>query len=146
VKVLVLSYRDVAELADMGEVVERAFHEKGLRRVQMPPKVYLFFNRYEGDSRAMPAYLESLNVAGVKLVNSHPRNPLRYNLPTVMAVIVLYDPETGRPVCIMNGTWMTGARTGAAAAEGVFMKFNPLFLGGSAGSKTSTIGVPRSPP
>lgn len=118
-EILILSDKDVEQLLTMDEViklVELAFREKGLKKVRMPPKVYLFFDRYQGDLRAMPAYSESLDIAGVKLVNSHPLNPSLYGLPTVMAMIALFDPKTGRPLCIMNGTLITGARTGAAAA------------------------------
>ncbi|MEM0371842.1 MAG: alanine dehydrogenase [Ignisphaera sp.] len=124
----VLSDKDVADIMDMSRVVELieiVFREKGLKRVQMPPKVYLFFDKYQGDLRAMPAYLESLDIAGVKLVNSHPMNPNLYNLPTVMATILLFDPKTGRPLCIMNGTLITGARTGAAAAVATKYLANP---------------------
>lgn len=118
-EVLVLSDKDVETLLNIGrtvELIEIAFREKGLKRTQMPPKMYLFFNKYQGDLRTMPAYLEFLDIAGVKLVNVHPQNPTLYNLPTVMATILLFDPKSGKPFCIMNGTWITGARTGAAAA------------------------------
>lgn len=118
-KVLILSDEDVANIIDIGRVVdlvEIAFREKAVGKVQMPPKTYLFFKSYEGDLRSMPAYIESVDVAGVKLVNSHPLNPYRYGLPTVMATIALFDPRTGTLTCIMGGTWITGARTGGAAA------------------------------
>ncbi len=36
------------------------------------------------------------------------------NLPTVMALIILISPETGAPVAIMDGTYLTDVRTGAA--------------------------------
>ncbi|MEM1559999.1 MAG: alanine dehydrogenase [Ignisphaera sp.] len=118
-EVLVLSDKDVEVLLNIRktvELVETAFREKGLKRTQMPPKVYLFFDKYQGDLRAMPAYIEFLDIAGVKLVNVHPQNPALYGLPTVMATVLLFDPKSGKPLCIMNGTWITGARTGAAAA------------------------------
>jgi alanine dehydrogenase len=118
-ELLVLNEDEIRAVLKMGkviELVEIAFREKGLKRVQMPPKVYLFFNKYQGDLRAMPAYFELLDIAGVKLVNSHPLNPSLYGLPTVMAVILLFEPKTGRPLCIMNGTMITGMRTAAAAA------------------------------
>ena len=69
----------------------------------MPPKSYLFFGEYEGDLRVMPAFLESLGQAGVKLVNVHPRNPPQHGLPRVLATIVLFSPETGEPLCIVDG-------------------------------------------
>lgn len=119
IDVLVLSVSEVRSVLTMDkaiDLVESAFREKGLGRVQMPPKTYLFFNKYSGDLRVMPAYLESLNAAGVKVVNVHPLNPVKRGLPTVMAIVVIVDPETGRPLSIMDGTWLTCVRTAAAAA------------------------------
>ena len=47
----------------------------GLGEAQLPSKIYLDFSRYKGDLRAMPSYLMgSLDVAGVKIVNSHSEN------------------------------------------------------------------------
>jgi alanine dehydrogenase len=53
--------------------------------------------------------------AGMKWVNVHPQNPSK-GLPTVMAVIIYNDPETGYPLAVMDGTDITAYRTGAAAA------------------------------
>ena len=95
--ILWISEEDVARLVTMREVmvaVEEAFKGHGQRTVQMPPKVYLDFARYRGDLRAMPAYIEAMEMAGVKVVNSHPDNPLS-GLPAVAAVLVLNDPKTG---------------------------------------------------
>jgi len=54
-------------------------------------------------------------MAGTKIVNVHPQNPKK-KLPSVMAVIVLNDPKTGVPLALMDGTWITAMRTGAASA------------------------------
>lgn len=116
---LLLSKLDVEKIISMREVikaVEEAFRAKGLGRIQMPPKSYIFFREHDGDFRAMPAYLEELGAAGVKVVNAHPRNPKRHGLPNVMATILLLSPETGAPLAIMDGTLITNLRTGAAAA------------------------------
>jgi alanine dehydrogenase len=118
-KVLLLSRKEVEGLISMREAieaVEKAFRAKGLGRVQMPPKSYVYFKNYDGDFRVMPAYLEEMGAAGVKIVNAHPRNPKEHGLPTVMAVIVLIDPKTGVPLAIMDGTWITNLRTGAGGA------------------------------
>ncbi len=98
------------------EAVEGAFRAKGLGKVQMPPKAYVYFKRHNGDFRVMPAYLEEMGAAGVKIVNAHPRNPKEHGLPTVMATILLLDPKTGAPLAIMDGTWITNVRTGAGGA------------------------------
>ncbi len=96
------------------EVVESAFREKGLDRVQMPPKLYLFYGNYVGDLRTMPSYLEQLDISAVKVVNVHPENPKKHGLPTVMATIILVNPKNGAPLAIMGGARVTSMRTGAA--------------------------------
>ncbi len=98
------------------EIVEDAFREKGLGKVQMPSKPYLYFPRYGGDLRVMPAYIESLDFAGVKIVNSHPENPERHGLPSVIGTLILIDPRTGEPKAIMGANGLTAMRTGAAGA------------------------------
>ena len=115
---------EVAKLLSLPEVieaVESAFKEKGLGRVQMPAKIYLYYKKYGGDLRAMPSFLENLDVSAVKIVNVHPQNPAKNGLPTVMAVITLIDPSTGAPLAIMGGTTITDMRTGAAG--GVAAKY-----------------------
>ncbi len=114
---LILTDDEVKKLLSMDEVmkaVELAFKEKGLKQVQMPAKLYLFYRKYDGDLRAMPSYLEALDVSAVKIVNVHPNNRTKYSLPTVMAVIVLVDPKTGGPMAIMGGSTITDMRTGAS--------------------------------
>ena len=105
-KTLVLSETQIKELVSLKETitaVESAFKMKGLGQVQMPSKQYLFMEKYNGDLRTMPAYLEETDVATVKVVNSHPENR-KHGLPSVMATIILVDPKTGAPLAIMGGT------------------------------------------
>ena len=123
-KTLLLTELDVERLLSMDEVmvaVESAFKEKGLGHVQMPAKLYLFYQKYDGDLRTMPSYLEELDISAVKVVNVHVDNRAKYNLPSVMATIILVDPRNGAPLAIMGGTWVTAMRTGAAG--GVAAKY-----------------------
>jgi len=126
VKTLILTRREVAALlqpADAVVAVERAFALHGSGATRMPPKVYLPLPEFDGDFRAMPVFIPHLDVggntrpaAGVKWINAHPRNPERHGLPSVVGVFILSDPETAHPLAIMDATWMTSLRTGAAAA------------------------------
>ncbi len=93
------------------ECVQNAFRLYGEGKVQMPPKLYLTFEK--GDLRTMPVYLPTLGIAGVKNVNAHPDNR---DIPAVMATITLVDPDDGFPLAIMDGTYLTNLRTGAAGA------------------------------
>ena len=108
--------KKLLSLSEVVEAVELAFKEKGLGRVQMPAKIYLYYREYDGDLRTMPAFLEDLGISAVKIVNVHPKNPVENGLPTVMAVITLIEPSTGAPIAIMGGTTITDMRTGAAGA------------------------------
>jgi len=102
--------RAVLTISDALEAVESIFRAYGEGKVQMPPKPYLSFEK--GDLRCMPAYAPALGLASVKNVNVHPGNA---DLPTVMATITLFDPESGFPVAIMDGAYLTAMRTAAAA-------------------------------
>ncbi|WAM26476.1 ornithine cyclodeaminase family protein [Myxococcus sp. NMCA1] len=119
---LILSAKDLRSLytVELGlTAVERAFRAHGLGESLMPPKVYLSLPSYDGDFRAMPAFLDG--AAGVKWVNAHPRNPEKHGLPTVRALYILSDPDTASPLAILDGTLLTAWRTGAAG--GVASKF-----------------------
>jgi alanine dehydrogenase len=117
VKTLVLGGKDLEKILSMElaiPAVERAFAAHGRGEAIMPPKLYLPLEKYSGDFRAMPSCLG--DAAGVKWVNMHPENPKRFNLPAVMGVFILSDPETAFPLAVMDGTRLTAYRTGAAAA------------------------------
>ena len=123
ITILWLNRKDMDGLIDIHNVlpvVENAFWEHGLGKVQMPPKIYLDFKAHNGDLRTMPGYLENMDIAGVKLVNVHPDNP-KIGLPTVMALMVLNSTKTGAPLAVMDGTTLTDLRTGAAG--GVAAKY-----------------------
>jgi len=77
----------------------------------MPAKVYV--TAYpNGDFRAMPAI--GAGHAVLKWVTSFPVN-LEKGLPTVKAIVLVSDAETGMPVAVLEGSALTALRTGAAA-------------------------------
>jgi alanine dehydrogenase len=145
-----LGEEEVRSLLTMDEAikaVESAFVEHGMGKTQMPPKSYLFFSKYEGDLRSMPAYLEGLDAAGVKIVNFHNKNSAR-GLPTVMALVVLNSPETGAPLAVMGGTFLTNMRTGAAgaiAARALARSESSVvgMVGAGAQARTQLLGISR---
>lgn len=113
---------------EVNRAIESVFAEHGRGNVQMPPKIYITFPK--GDFRTMPASIPSMNLAGVKIVNVHPGNPAG-GLPTVMATIILIDPETGVQTAFIDATALTDMRTGAAGAVAAkyLAKKKPLTIG-----------------
>lgn len=117
---LYLTQDDVKSVLDMKstiEAVENGFREMGLGNIEMPARVYLHFEK--GVLIAMPAYIKALDAAGLKVVTVHPENPSKHNIPAVIARIILNDPAKGEPLAIMDGTYITALRTGAAGACGI---------------------------
>lgn len=116
---ILLNQSEIRSLITMNETiksVETAYKVHAERKVQMPAKKYLFYKKFRGDLRIMPCFIRGMDESGVKNVNVHPDNPRKFGLPTVMALIELVDPQTGFPISVMDGTWITNIRTGAAAA------------------------------
>ncbi len=110
--------REHTAMADLVPAVEEAFAADARGNTVMPAKTYIDLPDYDGDFRSMPAYLrtEEWDAAGVKWVNVHPSNPETYELPTVLGTMIYSDPRNAYPLAIMDGTELTGRRTGAAAA------------------------------
>jgi ornithine cyclodeaminase/alanine dehydrogenase-like protein (mu-crystallin family) len=117
-KILYLSRSDVeAAGPSMAEIIlalETMFLEKAAGRTEMPPKPGIH-TRPDTFIHAMPAYIPSTGAAGMKWVSSYPSNR-SLGLPNISGLIVLNDPETGLPVAIMDCSWITAKRTGAATA------------------------------
>jgi alanine dehydrogenase len=63
---------------------------------------------------AMPAYQHGREVA-VKLVSVFHDNE-QLGIPSHQALICLFDPQTGTPISVMDGTYITALRTAGAAA------------------------------
>lgn len=115
-KTLFIASGQIRRLVGMREVLkttENTFKLYARGLAQMPAKIYLHLDKYSGDFRAMPAYIEGIEACGMKWVSVYPKNR-RFYLPAVTALIVLSDPGNGFPLCIMDGTLITNLRTGAA--------------------------------
>ncbi len=101
-------------MADVVEATEEVFLAKGSGRAEMPPKPGIH-TREDSFIHAMPAYVEPAEAAGLKWVAGYPSNTSR-DLPYISGLIILNDPDTGLPLSVMDATWITAMRTGAATA------------------------------
>ncbi len=117
-QILYLSRADVEAvnlpMASIIGLLEEAFEEKGLGRVEMPPKPGIH-TMPDAFIHAMPAYIPSMRSAGIKWVSGYPANFERA-LPYISGLLILNDVETGIPYAAMDCTWITAFRTGAATA------------------------------
>jgi alanine dehydrogenase len=119
----ILPDADVADLLDLETllpVVEEAFVRQGRGEVERPDRPHFpvgtgldpdAADEPSGTALVMPAYIHGATHYATKLVGVHGGNPAR-GLPTVTAQIALHEAETGRPAAFIDGTRITGARTG----------------------------------
>jgi len=102
-----------------------ALHDEG--KVLLPSKVILDLDeRVRGRINAMPAYLGgSFEICGIKWIAGFPKNPSKYGIPRAHALTILNDAETGVPLAIMDGTYISAMRTGAVSGVGAKYLANP---------------------
>lgn len=83
--------------------------------VSMPPRIAASVAVHEALLGAMPVFLPSTGTLAAKLVTVFPHNSPA-GPPSHQAVVVVFDSATGSPLCLMDGTAITAARTAAASA------------------------------
>jgi ornithine cyclodeaminase len=119
--VIVVSRAEVEALLDLDELIHAlaaAHADLSAGRVSMPTRIAANVDERDALLVAMPVYLPSAGVLSAKLVSLFPGNA-GSSLPTHQAVIVAFDPETGEPAALVDGTAVTTLRTGAASALSV---------------------------
>jgi len=119
---LILGRQDVEKVLTMEmalESVEEAFVEHGNGRTKIPNRIAMVIEEYNGVIGVMPAYMERLRAAGVKLISHNEDNPKKYGLPESAGLITYNDVTTGMPLAIMDCSYITKMRTGAATAVSV---------------------------
>jgi ornithine cyclodeaminase/alanine dehydrogenase-like protein (mu-crystallin family) len=102
---------------DVIEILDRAFRAKRDGRVEMPPKIGVH-PRDDAFIHAMPAYLSDVDAVGLKWVAGYPDNQ-ELGLPYIHGLFVLSEAATGRPLAVMDATWITEIRTAAASMLGI---------------------------
>lgn len=113
---LVLSAAEVISLLDLdalADALQAAMADLSAGRASVPPRVAAQVCEQDAMLAAMPAFLPSAGALTAKLVSLFPRNQDR---PTHQALICCFDPATGTPVAVIDGTHVTAARTAAGSA------------------------------
>src|SRR5215210_368075 len=99
------------------EILDGVFRAKRMGAVEMPPKIGVH-PREDAFIHAMPAYLSAADAVGLKWVAGYPGNQ-QLGLPYLHGLFVLSDAGTGRPLAVMDATWITEVRTAAASMLGI---------------------------
>ena len=113
---------DVEKLAltddEVIAAVESALAAQGRKETVVEPRVHLVPESSDkGHFNILRGYVKPLGVAGVKIVSDYVNN-YKVGLPSEMALLNLFDPETGMPLAVVDATAITDMRTGAMTAIG----------------------------
>lgn len=115
--ITILSRKDVQEAVTMPQAIDtvkQAFISLARNEVILPLRTQVPVKEFEGITLFMPAYLPKIKSLGAKIVSVFPQN-LKYDKPTIHAFVIICDAKTGQPAAIMDGTFLTALRTGAAS-------------------------------
>ncbi|HEY3946326.1 MAG TPA: ornithine cyclodeaminase family protein [Solirubrobacteraceae bacterium] len=118
---LILSRAEIRELLDLDALIDElavAMADLSAGRVSMPERIAALVPEHDGLLGAMPGYVPSREALVAKLVTLFPRNAAT-SVPTHQAVIVAFDPHTGSPTALLDGSEITAVRTGASSALSV---------------------------
>ncbi len=98
------------------EAMARAFAAYSAGQVEMPLRLRLPVPPHDAVVLHMPAYLhdEQGEALAVKIVSVYPHNPQKGH-PLIYATVLVLEPETGRPLAVLEGATLTAIRTGAAS-------------------------------
>ena len=118
-KTLLLGINDVKEALSMKEVisaVEKGYLAYNAGKVQQPDIVSMEMPEYNGETDIKSCYNELNETISVKIASGFYDNGKNNDLPTMIGTILLLDGKNGAPLCVMDGSLITGIRTGAAGA------------------------------
>lgn len=113
---------DIARLAltddEILAAIEAGLKAQGERQTVIEPRVHLVpENSAIGHFNVLRGVVKPLGLAGVKVVGDFVGNYQR-GLPSEMAILNLFDPETGMPKAVLDASGITDMRTGAVTALG----------------------------
>jgi len=114
---LYLTESDVQQTMTIAEAVDLA--EKGIQADAAGRVVGDKFYMNVGEAgfiKPFSGYLADEELAFVKTFSFFPSNPAQFGCSTTSSVVLLFDAETGLPVCLMEGGWVTALKTGASTA------------------------------
>lgn len=114
---LVISAEDQQRLLDMKGMVEavgESLKEYSSQRTTTPVRTVLGVVRKEGSAIFMPSVAEELNSLGLKYVSNFPGNS-EQGKKSINGVVLLACTDTGEPLALLEGSYLTVMRTGALA-------------------------------
>jgi ornithine cyclodeaminase len=113
----ILTASDIQALVSMPiaiDAVHHAYASIAAGTTTVPLRIDVDQSDLQSHTFFMPALVDNRHL-GMKIVSVYPQNRAQHNLPTIHAIVMLIEAHTGRPLAMMDGTYLTVLRTGASA-------------------------------
>jgi ornithine cyclodeaminase len=114
---LVIDRRKLQTIVGMDQAIEAvagAFAQVVAGQAIVPQRLHVGIPSAQALHLAMPAYLEQNAALNVKLLTLYPNNE-SLGLPMIQGIVVLFDGANGVPLALMDASYLTALRTGAAS-------------------------------
>lgn len=120
-KIKVLKREDIENILnikDAIEAVEKAYIAKVRNEAEVFPTIFHEFKPGKADMDIKAGYLMGSNVYGFKLVSWFDENPKK-GLPALIGLMMVLEGDTGKPLGLLDASFITSIRTGAAGSIGI---------------------------
>ena len=114
---LLLNEQDIRKVFDMNDAIDsniEAYKIFSSGNAVVPLRQVIAADEGRGNFAFMPAYSSKLGAAGIKIVNIFPGNRERGEATTIGQVLLM-DDKNGEVLALMDGSFITKFRTGAAS-------------------------------
>ncbi len=116
-KLLFISGEDIKNVLSMEEAISLmrdAFSQISEGTVSTPIRTNISIPDKDAGALFMPVHSDKSELIGLKMVSVFKNNPAK-NLPLIHALVILMDGNTGEPLAVMDGEYVTALRTGAGS-------------------------------
>ena len=117
----VLRREDIENILDVKSViqaVEEAYVSKARNEADVFPMIFHEFDSGNADMDIKAGHLKGANLYGFKQVSWFGDNPEK-GLPALLGSMMIFEGDTGRPLGLLDASYITSIRTGAAGAIGI---------------------------
>jgi len=120
-KIIVLGREDVKKVLEMDKVIEavkKVYCQKSEGKTVIWPSIEYHFEEEKAVMDIRSGYIKGEKLHGLKMLNNFPLN-IELGIPSFNGMLLVFDSKTGIPLGVMDASYITSMRTGAAAALGV---------------------------
>lgn len=120
-KIIILSQAEIKKVLELDKVIEgvrKVYSQKSDEKTVVWPSIEYHFEEEKAVMDIKSGYVMGEKLHGIKMLNNFPLN-IDMGIPSFSGLLLIFDSKTGLPLGVIDVSYITSMRTGAAAALGV---------------------------